>query len=94
VNNLEAAVNPVSAVATVVAPAPSGSLAPVGDQPPVDFMDTGEPEPPVALPAAAPVENSQTPMAVEATGLYYFLPCTITIDFIRVNITVCLVFKS
>lgn len=52
----------MTSVATLVAPAPSGSLAPVGDQPPADFMDSGEPDPPTA---AAPAEQ---PPAIEATG--------------------------
>lgn len=55
---------PVTSVATLVAPAPSGSLAPVGEQPPADFMDTGEPDPPTN-----PAGNlQQGTAAVEATG--------------------------
>ena len=61
----EPTVQPVTSVATLVAPAPSGSLAPVGEQPPADFMDSGEPDPPTGTTAAAPAEQ---PAAIEATG--------------------------
>ena len=53
---------PVTSVATLVAPAPTGSLGPVGEQPPADFMDTGEPDPPTTT------NSLQAPTAVEATG--------------------------
>ena len=61
----EPTVQPVTSVATLVAPAPSGSLAPGGEQQPADFMDSGEPDPPTGTAAAAPAEQHA---AIEATG--------------------------
>lgn len=49
-----------TSVATVVPPSPSGSLAPVGEQPPTDFMDTGESE---------SQATDLQPTAIEATGM-------------------------
>lgn len=62
------AVSTSSSVATIVAPAPAGAIAPVGDQPPAELMDTGEPDPPVAAPVTATPAAASAATAVESTG--------------------------
>lgn len=57
-------------LSTIVAPAPAGALAPVGDFPPAELMDTGEPD----TGSSATANESQSE-SVDATGMLIISPC-------------------